>query len=164
VLREEEVPALLTAEACAGAAKLLCDMTIADLRSFKCDPCGREASLNRCIREDGHHDTICTGKPPLLTVECEQGDQDVAVDWLTALIDCDTTVGISIERDPSVSASFTHGSCKGGRACCTDSIINHAGARAQWRDNRTSSSKCIKYVRRASTVCSIHKDRQGCSV
>jgi hypothetical protein len=143
VFGEEEVPALLTAEACTGAAKLLCDMSIADLRSFKRDPRSGEAALNRCIREHSRHDTICTGKPPLVAVECEQGNQDVTVDWLAALINCDTTVGISIERNPGVSASFTYGSCKGARTCCADSIINHANARAQWRDNRAGGCKCI---------------------
>jgi hypothetical protein len=143
VLREEEVPALLTAEACTRAAKLLCDMPIADLRSLKRNPCGGEAALNCCICEHSRHDTICTGKPPLVAVECKQGNQDVTVDWLAALINCDTTVGISIERNPSVSASFTYGSCKGARACCADSIINHANARAQWRDNRAGGCKCI---------------------
>ena len=35
VLGEEEVSALLTAESCSGAAKLLSDMSIADLCSYK---------------------------------------------------------------------------------------------------------------------------------
>ena len=151
---------LFTAQIEAAFAHLLDHIAVADLGALELEVDGFQVFFEAQI---GHHrrdNAVAGQKAAPFPVACDQADELVAVNFLTALIDEDAAVRVAIECDADICAVFANGFAQRMGVCAADLLID---VEAIWRhaDGEDLGAQLIKGRRGdlvGGAVCTIDTD------
>jgi hypothetical protein len=122
-----------------------------------------QVALHATVRQHRSNGALRPSDSPPLPIQCNEGNQHVAVNGSAARINNDAAIGIAIERDAEVGAVRAHLLAECGGVGGANAIIDHTVTHRKWQDRGASGGECCSGEWRGGAMCRInhHTQRAG---
>jgi hypothetical protein len=115
-----------------------------------------KVTLYATVGQHRGNGTLRPDDSPPLSIQCDEGDQDVAIDGLPASIHNDAAVSVTIKRDAEVGAVRAHLLAECGGVGGANAVIDDASPHGERQDGGTSSGERRNGEWRSGTMCRIN--------
>jgi hypothetical protein len=140
-LREEQVAALLAAEATLTSGESLGNVSITDGGALQADPVRGKVTLHATIGQHRRNDAFRTSHSPPPPVQGDECDQDVTINCTPVRVYHDAAVRIAIERNAEIGVVRTHLLTQCSGVGSANPVIDYAIAHGKRHDRGAGSGE-----------------------
>jgi hypothetical protein len=135
------VATLLTTEAALHSGESFGNVSVADRGALQGNPVRSKVTLYATVGQHRGNGTLRPNDSPPLSIQCNEGDQDVAINGSPASINNNAAVSVTIERDAEVGAVRAHLLAERSGVGGANAVIDDASPHGERQDGGTSGGE-----------------------